>query len=236
MPECSGGSLATMLHLESRIEACTCGRKSVGGSVSASFADAKKKGSCGVGASYASQSIAFSSSSSLVLQVGMLPFLDQWRGITSNRFVLNMVQGHHLQLRSHPPLFCNFWQFNVKAAAGHHPIIQKEVDDLLATGEPSSGVLVSISVCLLFLSILVVSGSCLSLSSLIIICTSLLLRYLLSDMSSNLLSMVIMLSLLISRMLIDIFLLLSIIIFFTICLARYAISVESFTFWASHSP
>ena len=37
-------------------------------------------------------------------------------------------------------MFCNFWQFNVKVAAGHHPIIQKEVDDLLAKGaiEPSS--------------------------------------------------------------------------------------------------
>ena len=59
----------------------------------------------------------------------------------SNRFVLNMVWGHHLQLRSHPPLFCDFWYFNVKAAAAHHPVIQKEVDELLAKGaiEPSSG-------------------------------------------------------------------------------------------------
>ena len=68
-------------------------------------------------------------------------FFDQWRSITSNRFVLNMVQGHHLQLRSHPPLFCDFWPFNVKAAAADHPVIQKEVDELLAKGavEPSSG-------------------------------------------------------------------------------------------------
>ena len=52
-----------------------------------------------------------------------------------------MVQGHHLQLRSHPHLFCDFWHFNVKAAAAHHPVIQKEVDELLAKGaiEPSSG-------------------------------------------------------------------------------------------------
>ena len=52
-----------------------------------------------------------------------------------------MVWCHHLQLRSCPPLFCNFWQFNVKVAAAHHPIIQKEVDELLAKGviEPSSG-------------------------------------------------------------------------------------------------
>ena len=76
-----------------------------------------------------------------MFQVGMLfKFFDQWRSITSNRFVLNMVLGHHLQLRSHPPLFCDFWHFNVKAAAAHHPVIQKEVDELLAKGaiEPSS--------------------------------------------------------------------------------------------------
>ena len=40
-----------------------------------------------------------------------------------------------------PPLFHNLWQFNVKVAAAHHPIIQKEVDELLSKGavEPSSG-------------------------------------------------------------------------------------------------
>ena len=66
---------------------------------------------------------------------------DEWRSITSNRFVLNMVKGHHLQLWSHPPLFCNFQQFNVKVATNDHPIIQKEVDELLAKGaiEPSYG-------------------------------------------------------------------------------------------------
>ena len=68
-------------------------------------------------------------------------FFDQWRRITSNRFVLNMVWGHHLQRRSHPPLFRDFQYFNVKAAAAHHPVILKEVDELLAKGatEPSSG-------------------------------------------------------------------------------------------------
>ena len=83
-----------------------------------------------------------SSSTSATFQVGMLfRFLDQWRSITSNRFVLNMVWGHHLQLRSRPPLFCNFQHFNVKVPAAHHPVIQKEVDELLAKGaiEPSSG-------------------------------------------------------------------------------------------------
>ena len=80
----------------------------------------------------ASTSSSSSSSTSTTFQVGMLfKFFDQWRSITSNRFVLNMVQGHHLQLRSHPPLFHDFWHFNVKVAAAHHPVIQKEVDELL---------------------------------------------------------------------------------------------------------
>ena len=89
-----------------------------------------------------SDSSASSSSTSATFQVGMLfKFFDQWRSITSNSFMLNMVWSHHLQLRSCPPLFCNFGQFNVKMAAAHHPISQKEVDELLAKGviEPSSG-------------------------------------------------------------------------------------------------
>ena len=71
----------------------------------------------------------------------LFKFFDQLRNITSNMFVLNMVWGDHLQLRSHPPLFHNFQQFNVKRAAAHHTIIQKEMDELLSKGasEPSSG-------------------------------------------------------------------------------------------------
>ena len=75
-------------------------------------------------------------------------------------------------------------------------------------------VLVSIPVCLLFLSVLVASSPYLTLSGLIIICIYLLLRCLLSDIAGSLFSMVIMLSPLVSRMLIYIFLLLSIIIIF----------------------
>ena len=83
-------------------------------------------------------------------------------------------------------------------------------------------VLVSIPMCLLFLSILVASAPYFTLSSLFIICIYLL-GGLLSDMSSILFSVVIMLSPLVSRMLIYIFLLFSIIIAFyylfgTICL------------------
>ena len=76
-----------------------------------------------------------SSSSSFVVQAGTLPqFLYQWRSITSNRFVINMVKGQHLQLRYQAPSFHNFTQFDIKVAAAHHPIIQKEVDELLKKG------------------------------------------------------------------------------------------------------
>ena len=38
-------------------------------------------------------------------------------------------------------MFHNFHQFNIKVAATHHPVIQKEVLELLGKGaiEPSSG-------------------------------------------------------------------------------------------------
>ena len=103
-----------------------------------------QEGKVGMGVSTpdVSQPSASSSSTSAPFQVGMLfKFLDLWRSIKSNRFVLNMVWGYHLWLRSRPPLFHNFWHFNVKVPAAHHPVIQKEVDELLAKGaiEPSSG-------------------------------------------------------------------------------------------------
>ena len=46
MPESSGSSLAKRPHLESRIETYPGGKKSAGGSFSASSADARKKGGC----------------------------------------------------------------------------------------------------------------------------------------------------------------------------------------------
>ena len=88
-----------------------------------------------------STSSSSSSSKYTTFQDGMLfKFFNQWRSITSNRSVLNMVQGHHLQLRSHPSLFHDFQHFNVRVAAAHHPVIQKAVDELVTKGaiEPSS--------------------------------------------------------------------------------------------------
>ena len=83
----------------------------------------------------------FITSSSSVVEAGKLPnFLDQCRSSTSSRLMLNMVKGHHLQIRCHPPLLCNFKWFNIKAAPAHHLIIQMEVDEMLAksTTEPST--------------------------------------------------------------------------------------------------
>ena len=73
-----------------------------------------------------------------MVQVCTLPeFLDQWRRITSNGFVLNNKEGHHLQLRYHPGLLHNFRRFNIKAM----PALYSVTDELLAKGtiEPSSG-------------------------------------------------------------------------------------------------
>ena len=144
VPGTSGASLPKSPHLESGNEARLSGKKPAGGSVSTSSAETRRMGGMGAGipdVSESSASSASSSSTSAAFQVGMLfKFFDQWRSITSNRFVLNMVWGHHLQLRSHPPLFHDFWHFTVQAVAAHHPVIQREVDELLAKGaiEPSA--------------------------------------------------------------------------------------------------
>ena len=145
-----------------------------------------------------------------VVQVGTLSkFLDQWRSITSSRFVLNMVKCDHLQLRCHPVLFHHLKQF--KAALAHFPVIQKDVDELLTKGaiEPSTGnagfssniFVVPKNTCVYnlysFLNNSILLSSCL-----------------LSDRYRNLISNVTVPSLFISRMLICIFLLLSDVIVF----------------------
>ena len=144
VPRTSGASFLKRPHLESGNEVHPCGKKSAGGSVSTSSAESRRKGGMGVSTPDVPEAStsSFSSSTSAMFQVGMLfKFFDQWRSITSNWFVLNMVWGHHLQLRSHPSLFCDFQHFNVKVAAVHHPVIQNEAGELLAKGaiEPSSG-------------------------------------------------------------------------------------------------
>ena len=83
-------------HLENGKEAHLSGKKSTSGSVSTSSIESRRKGGMGVSTPDVSEPSTSSSSSlstSATFQVGMLfKFFDQWRSITSNRFVLNMVQ------------------------------------------------------------------------------------------------------------------------------------------------
>ena len=83
----SGASLLKWPHLESGNEAHLHGKKSAGSTVSTS---SPQVGTPDV--PQTSTSSSSSSSTSATFQVGMLfRFFDQWRSITSNRFVLNMV-------------------------------------------------------------------------------------------------------------------------------------------------
>ena len=136
-----------------------------------------------------------SPSSSFVVQVGTLPnFSDQWRSINSNRFVLNMVKGHQLQLRCHPLLLCSFKWFIIKAAMSHHAIIQMEMNELVAKEviEQSTSGAGFYSNLLLVLSILVVYNPYSTLSNSIAIYMYLLLRCLLPDRYNNLFNKAIM--------------------------------------------
>ena len=104
-------------------------------SVSASSADTRKKGAM---TCYSPQPHYLLL---LLYRWVCLPFLEQWKSITSNRFWFNMGLDHHLHLKCHPSFLHNLQQFNVKAATAHHSVIQKEVDELFVKGliEPSTG-------------------------------------------------------------------------------------------------
>ena len=115
----SGASLPKRPHLESGNEAHPSGKNLLVAVSPPVLRSQEKKGGMGVSAHDVPEPLTSSpssSSTSATCQVGMLyKFFDQWRSITSNSFVLNMVWGHHLQLRSHPPLFHDFQHFSVKA-------------------------------------------------------------------------------------------------------------------------
>ena len=185
----------------------------------------------GNGISDVLQSLTSSSSSSSTVQPGALPrFLGQWRSITFKRCVLNMVEGHHLYLRSCSLLFHNFKWFNIKAGMAHHTIIPKEVNGLLAKGaiEPLTGDAGFYS------NLCVVPKHTLALQLALNLywfnyyMHKLLLICLLSNRYGNLFNMVIMLFLLISRILIYIFLFVSITITFYILFGNINLISGSF--------
>ena len=49
--------------------------------------------------------------------------------------MLNVVKGHHLSLRAWFALLCNFHWFIIKASIVYHPVIQRELQELLAKGQ-----------------------------------------------------------------------------------------------------
>ena len=120
-----------------------------------------------------------------------------------------MVKDQHLQLGCHHPLFWNFQQFNNKAYTAHHPIIQKEKNELLAKVPLNHQleVLAFIQMYWWFLCTLVVYDPYSILSNLINICTFLFLRCPLSNKYDNIFGKVILLFPLILRMFFCIFLL-----------------------------
>ena len=128
MAESSGASVAKKPHSDPKMESFRSGRKSCGGCVLPVLLTLRGRGVVRDGIHDVLLSIVSLTSSLSVVKVGTLShFFNPWRSITSNRFVLNMVKGHHLQLRTWPPLFHKFHWFNIKAALAHHPLILKEV-------------------------------------------------------------------------------------------------------------
>ena len=163
MPGTSGASLHKRPHLENGNEAHQSGKKSAGGSISTRSAETRRNGGVGVGVPYVPESSASSSSLSSIsaaFQVGMLfTFFDQWRSITSNRFVLNMVWVTIFSLGSVLP--CSMTSGNLMSR-------QQQLIILLFRGRlmsfllreqlnPHLVVLVSILACLWCLSILAAS-------------------------------------------------------------------------------
>ena len=81
----------------------------------------RRRGAMGNGVPDVLQSTTSSTSPSSIVQFGiLLQFSDWWRSITSNSLVLNRIKGHHLLCRCHPPLFCIFKWFNIKAVIAHY--------------------------------------------------------------------------------------------------------------------
>ena len=142
-------------------------------------------------------------STSSAMQVGTLPHLLYWGEalLPIGLFVI-WIKVIIFSL-GHGLLFSNFQWFSVKAAVSHHPVIQKELQELLSKGviEHQLVILVSIPRCLSFLSVCVVYSLFSVLSDLITTCTYPLSRCIVLNRYCNLFSEVIILSPLILRML-----------------------------------
>ena len=63
-----------------------------------------------------------------------IPFCRSFEKHYFHYICVNIVKGHHHQLMAWPPVFCNFQWFSIKAVVANHPVIQMEVQELLAKG------------------------------------------------------------------------------------------------------
>ena len=126
LADSSGGSVAKKSHSGPRMESHPSDRHPLVVVLLLVLMTHTNRGNHGSGILDVLQSTASLTSFYLLCRLVYIPFLDQWRRITFIRLVLNMSKGHH-QLRVQPPLFFNFYWFNIKAAPAHHPVTQNEV-------------------------------------------------------------------------------------------------------------
>ena len=146
VPGASGASLPKWPHLDIGNEGHPNGKKSAGSTVPTSSNESRRKGGHAGGTPDVPRGLhLFIPPHHLHLQhlklVCFSNFLINGEALHPTGLCLKWFWATIFSFRSHPPLFCDFWHFNVKVAAAHHPVIQKEVDELLAKGaiEPSSG-------------------------------------------------------------------------------------------------
>ena len=104
-------------------------------------ADSKKKGGHGGGILYVLWSTTpLTSPSSGFMSVLFHPFWIGERASLTVGLSLVCLRGTIFSLGALPPLFHNVICFNIKAAIAHHPVIQKDVDQIFCQSaiEPST--------------------------------------------------------------------------------------------------
>ena len=136
VPETCSASFSKKSELGSKPDSHQGERKSFG-DVSTSSTDSSKKGTCG---GWHSWCVTVFITIIFMCCAGWYTSWIKWRSITSNGLGLIWQRFTIFSLGATLCLFHNFRWFNKKAALAHHPIIQKEVDELLAKGATESSI------------------------------------------------------------------------------------------------